>query len=89
MIKFLLKVILFFILAIFVIYLFETGTIKKGLDYIFKKTNVEKIIDKGEKKIKEEIKKKVEEKLPEKKEVEKYEEEERKRIEEIIKKGSP
>jgi len=89
MIRFLLKIIIFFILAIFVIYLFESGMIKKGWHHLFKKTTVQKIIDKGEKKIKEEIKKRVEEKLHDKQEVEKYPEEERKRIEEIIKKGPP
>jgi len=90
MIRFLLKVIFFFLFVIFVIYLFESGMMKKGWNYLSRKINVEKVIDKGEKKIKEEIKKRVEgKKLLHKQEVEKYPEEERKRIEEMIKKGSP
>ncbi len=98
MIRFILKVILFFILAVFILYLFESGMVKKGKDYLFKKTQVQKIIDEKEKKIKEGIKRKIDEKLsdekiyeklPKQKEVEKYTEEEKKELEEIIKKSSP
>lgn len=88
MLRFLLKIILFFLVAIFMVYLFESGKMKKGWNYLFKKANVQKIIDKGENRLKEEIKKRLENKMPDEKGVEKYKEEERKKIEEIIKKYS-